>query len=384
MRRDPPRPWSRTITPLQRLALAMSVAVALVVASSCSHTSDGTSAALDAAGVERDANGDLIVTWTGNDGAGDVAVYAGTDPDAILREAPIGSGGSSGSVRASGLDPARRWYFAVVAGDGELVTAERRVPFEGAVNFRDVGGYRNGDGRHVRWGQVYRSDELDGLSTTDLKLFSSLDVKLLCDFRSPGEVGRNPDRLPANDPPEVLHLPIYDPENDVESLITQAITSGDHELQDRLLGGGRNEQLLVDAGRTLVLDATEQYSACLRRLADPASLPALTHCTAGKDRTGFSSAILLLALGVPEDTVMQDYLLSNVYRAEANERTIASVAPLMRDPELLRPVLEVRPEYLQASFDTIREVYGDVATYLRDGLGLDDATLRALRTNLLD
>lgn len=182
----------------------------------------------------------------------------------------------------------------------------------------------------------------------------------------------------------MLHLPIYDPNNDIEAKITDAITSRDYAAQEALLGGGRNVQILIDGGRTLVTDATGPYAACVRRLADPAVLPTLTHCTAGKDRTGFSTAIILLALGVPESTVMEDYLLSNVYRAERNEQTLATLGALMRDPELLRPVLEVRPEYLQASFDTIGEVYGSLAAYLENGLGIDQATLERLRANLLD
>ena len=93
---------------------------------------------------------------------------------------------------------------------------------------------------------------------------------------------------------------------------------------------------------------------------------------------------MLLTLGVPEETVLEDYLLSNVYRAARTEETIVSLRPLMRDSELLRPVLDVRPEYLQASFDTIAELYGSIDDYLRVGLGLDRRTVNALRENLLD
>ncbi|HZR83220.1 MAG TPA: tyrosine-protein phosphatase [Candidatus Binatia bacterium] len=375
------RRGSRTTAARRALGVALTLVTAVALGA-CGDSSTSGSAIRDAS-VERLASGDLVVSWTAVPDAGEVTVYAGRDPDAIARDVAVGKGGPSGSAVVAGLDPARRTYFAVVAGRSELVVAERRVPLVGAVNFRDLGGYATASGKRVAWGKVFRSDQLDRLTEADQAIFSNLGVKLVCDFRSPTEVGRSPDRLPPDDASEVLHLPIYDPENDYEAEIRGAITSADFARQEELLGGGRNEQLLIDGNRFLVTKATDQYAGCLRRLADPAALPALTHCTAGKDRTGFSSAILLLALGVPESVVMEDYLLSNAYLAERNEQTIASVGPLMRDPELLRPVLEVRPEYLQASFDAIREIYGDVETYLREGLGLDPATLRRLRENLL-
>ena len=114
------------------------------------------------------------------------------------------------------------------------------------------------------------------------------------------------------------------------------------------------------------------------------ALFALSTCYLLWEYAASPSRGLLLALGVPESTVMEDYLLSNVYRAERNEQTIASLGSLMRDPELLRPVLEVRPAYLQASFDAIAELFGSAEVYVRDGLGIDDASLARLRANLLE
>ncbi|MBM4266309.1 MAG: tyrosine-protein phosphatase [Deltaproteobacteria bacterium] len=384
MSRPAQRASGATLAALAALAALSFRAALVVVAASCGGGSSASSAAFSSASVERESGGALSISWSARPDVGRITVYAGMDPQAIDRSNALASGAAADTVRIEGLDPLRRHYFALVGDDGEIVVAERRVPLEGAVNFRDIGGHATREGRRVRWGRVFRSDELNRLTADDLTAFSNLGLKVLCDFRSPSEYGRNPDLLPSTGAPEVLHFPIFDPDNDIEAMITTAITTGDHEAQDRLLGDGRNEQLLVDGGRTLVTDATEQVAGCIRRLADPASLPTLTHCTAGKDRTGFTTAVVLLALGVPEETVMEDYLLSNVYRAERNDQTIASLRPLMRDSELLRPVLEVRPEYLQASFDTIAERYGSIDAYLRDGLGLDRTTVHSLRENLLD
>ena len=115
-------------------------------------------------------------------------------------------------------------------------------------------------------------------------------------------------------------------------------------------------------------------------------MPALFHCTAGKDRTGFAAALVLLALGVPRETVLEDYLLTNRYRERFDRRVLRWVplASLFRTrAEDMRPLLEARPEYLEAAFQVMEEEYGGVDGYLERGLGVD-ARLRAqLEANLL-
>jgi protein-tyrosine phosphatase len=163
--------WSRPIL----------VSLAALVLGGLGACSDGggDGNAVRAASVERLANGELRVTWSASPESEEVVVYSGTDPSAIAHSAPVGTGGPDGSVTVAGLDPARRYYFAVVAGGSELITAERRVPLAGAVNFRDLGGYATSNGRHTRWGRVFRSDELNRLTDADLTTFSSLDLKLV-------------------------------------------------------------------------------------------------------------------------------------------------------------------------------------------------------------
>ena len=119
---------------------------------------------------------------------------------------------------------------------------------------------------------------------------------------------------------------------------------------------------------------------------DPAALPANLHCTAGKDRAGLGAALVLLTLGVPEKTVMQDFLLSNQYRAAANEKSLAQLTPLL-DPselEVMRSLLEVRPEYLQSALDAMKQRYGSVDAYLRKGLGITPRERAAFQQRMLD
>lgn len=259
----------------------------------------------------------------------------------------------------------------------------RHVDVEGTANFRDLGGYATADGRLVKWGQVYRSDALNRLTPAGMAALEALRLRVICDFRGPWEL--EADGVDCTPPgAEHLHLPIYDPDDDMEQTTREAIVSGDPIRQYAVFGDGRVTRINIDGGRELVSHPTAvgAYSTMLRRLADSSSLPLLAHCTAGKDRTGWSSAIILLALGVPHETVIDDYLLTNELVAPTREQRLRQVARIM-DPELLRPLLEVRVEYIGASFAAVEERHGDFASYLRDGLGIDDATLEALRENLL-
>jgi protein-tyrosine phosphatase len=261
----------------------------------------------------------------------------------------------------------------------EARSAHRRLPLDGAHNFRDLGGYRTGDGRTLRWGRLYRSDALADLSDADLAYLRRLGLRRVVDFRSPGERERDEDRLPETPGLEIALRPIFG-----DALDPRA-------LQDRLLSGEARgaelARLLVEANRAFVTDFGDVYAAFLRDLADAEELPLLFHCTAGKDRAGFAAAVALLALGVPREAVMRDYLLTNDYSADHTRRVLRLIhwASLFRaDPEQIRPLFEARPEYLQAAFDTIDAKYGGVDRYLREGLGVDAGLRARLRDNLLE
>ena len=137
----------------------------------------------------------------------------------------------------------------------------------------------------------------------------------------------------------------------------------------------------------LAVEAGQPGTQAGRALGEPANLPLLFHCTAGKDRAGFGAALALLAVGVPRETVMQDYLLSNAFSAAHTERTlrVLRVVSFFRtDPDEVRPLFEARREYLESAFRAIDEDYGGTDAYLRRGLGVDDALLSRLRENLLE
>ncbi|WP_406182068.1 tyrosine-protein phosphatase [Streptomyces sp. NBC_01006] len=260
----------------------------------------------------------------------------------------------------------------------------RQIPLQGAVNVRDLGGYRTWTGGQVRQGLVYRSDALGKLTPADTTALSGLGLAKVVDFRIPMEVHYDgADRLPAGltaTSRPVSDLGLY-------GTLLGAISSGDPAAQEQMLGGGRAEAYMRDIYRTFVTSPENraQFATTLREIADGSQGPLLFHCTSGKDRTGWMSYVLLLALAVPEDAATRDYLASNTFRAayDAQVRAGLKQSGRMQNPDLLIPLQEVRQDYLDAATAQMAADYGSFYGYLTDGLGLDLRTLAKLRTKLV-
>ncbi|APU39844.1 tyrosine-protein phosphatase [Streptomyces sp. TN58] len=260
----------------------------------------------------------------------------------------------------------------------------RQIVLQGAVNVRDLGGYRTWTGGEVRQGLVYRSDALGKLTDTDVTTVSGLGLTKVVDFRIPTEVQYDgADRLPPGLSPTarpVSDLGLYG------TLVT-AIGSGDPVTQEQMLGGGRAEAYMRDIYRTFVTSPENraQFAATLRDLADGRQGPVLYHCTSGKDRTGWMSYVLLRALAVPEDAAERDYLASNTFRAAYDARVRAGLkqSGRMQNPDLLIPLQEVRQDYLDSATAQLEADYGGFYGYLTRGLGLDLWTLAKLQDKLV-
>jgi protein-tyrosine phosphatase len=259
----------------------------------------------------------------------------------------------------------------------------QHIPLEGQPNFRDLGGYQTADGRTVKSGLVYRAGELGGLTDEDIARLQELGIKSVVDFRSGSEVAwRGEDRLPEG--AAYVALPI-EPGN-LGPALGNAI-----ENPEALQVSG---ELLSDTNRAVIREATDQMSALFEMFADPSNLPLVMHCTHGKDRTGVSSAVVLMALGVPAETAKADYLKSNVYRGEANEEQLAElrqliaadngIDPSMIDLSSLRSLFYVDPSYFEAMLDEIDQQYGSFESYLEDGLGIDPSRLAYLQQLFTD
>ncbi|MFI6867466.1 tyrosine-protein phosphatase [Nocardia sp. NPDC050406] len=254
-----------------------------------------------------------------------------------------------------------------------------------APNARDLGGYpTQGGGGKIKPGSVYRSDALNKITAADQQALVSAGIVKVIDFRSPTESGANPDKLPSSIPAQAL--PIYDPNNDFYVFFGKLVQGGP-EMQQQVLGNGGGAKYMSDYYAWMISDATAraQFATALKEIAN-SSGPVLYHCTAGKDRTGLMTAILMSALGVPRGQIYNDYLASNDKLAASNQATLDGLVASGRvtDPSLFEPVLGVSREFLDSSFHQIDASYGSFDNFLASGLGIDDATVAALKAKLLD
>jgi protein-tyrosine phosphatase len=177
----------------------------------------------------RTGNDSVEISWNFSDKSREFAVYAGESPDHIDRQNPVSSSRANSPAKISGLDPDVRYYFEVAPDHGsKIIISDRRVPLEGSVNFRDLGGYETSDGRRVKWGQVFRSDHLGRLTNRDLSFVQHIGIRTVCDFRTPAEVKKLPDRWPQTGRGRTLHLPIQHGEFDPAGAF-ERIKSGDIE-----------------------------------------------------------------------------------------------------------------------------------------------------------
>jgi protein-tyrosine phosphatase len=260
----------------------------------------------------------------------------------------------------------------------------RSLGLVGAPNARDLGGLVSADGRTVRSGLIFRAPALGRLTDADVAALRRLGLTDLLDLRHGSEIEiAPPDRLPAG--PQVAHIPIFDPAHPVFTYVSAVLLGRDLDRHAQLaIEGTPAAMLAIYRWFVTAPLARAAFGTAMRRIA-AASGPLLFHCSAGKDRTGWLSAVLLTALGVDRATVMADYMLTNEVTAGDMEKVLDALNARRGVPaEVMRPLLDVTPDYLDAAFTQVEAEYGTLDAYLRDGLGLHGDELAALRARLLD
>ena len=243
-------------------------------------------------------------------------------------------------------------------------TPPRRLPLQGAANFRDLGGYDAGGGRQTRWRVLFRSDSLADLTDADHTVLESLGLYTLIDFRLPLERQRKPNRLPPNTSTRTVEISFM-PDGALE--MVRAV------IGNRIDAAGVERETLRHY-RTIPAAHRREYAQMFHRIEDAAGRPLLIHCTSGKDRTGFGAALILLALGASRATVLEDYALTNQYR-----RDLSFMLSRTTPPEVVRMLTAAQPKYLDAALDAIDAEFGSADAYLEKGLGLSGARREKLR-----
>lgn len=289
--------------------------------------------------------------------AGKWELYSGNSIDSINFSQPLIKGEGSGTFPLN-ITNDKRSYFQLVTDEGKAILADKHLPMTGGYNFRDLGGIKTINGKYIKWGKIFRSDDMHHLTDSDLNYLASIPLISIVDFRTEKEIQEAPDKTPAS----------------LKNHFLYNITPG--KLTDMDMNTATREDLIEgmkEVNRMLVSDTAcvAQYKKFFDLLQNETYVPLMFHCSAGKDRTGMGAALILFALGVDEETVKQDYLLSNTYLAD-------KYAALMEEYPNLEPLFTVRQEYLEAGIKQMKEDHGSVENYLTNVLRVDIPRFREM------
>lgn len=241
---------------------------------------------------------------------------------------------------------------------------DRYVPLEGASNMRDLGGLSLADGGRVRRGRVFRSAGLSELTSSDQATIAGLGIATVIDLRSEAERAHAPSRLPSG---------------------LEVLAPGDGGVGAQPGLRQRNPKTAADAiammrtgNRSYPERLAAAVSETFRVVAEDKAGGVLFHCSAGKDRTGFVAAMLLLSAGASRDTVIEDYLATNLMW----KRNSVFINQL---PEPVRePVFSARQEYIEAALDEVEQQHGSVTGYLVRRCGIGESMLERAATVLIE
>jgi protein-tyrosine phosphatase len=337
---------------------------------------------LSACHVERTNTQDYLVSWRLPHAGDRVTVYMSEDPDHFYVEGDPGEPLLTTTERealVTNPDKNVRHYFYLESEHGEgVILAERILALEGTPNFRDMGGYEGEEGRKLRWGKLYRSGKLSALSDTDMHYVRRLGLTLICDLRHVLEQEMEPTLLGEEHRHQLASLPIT-PGSSLSFL---------ESLQNGVIAVDDSAKFMEETNRDFVINQMPQYAEMFQLLL-MGDQQMLIHCASGKDRTGFGAALILDVLGVDEDAIVEDYLLSNQYlpidkEVQRLSQEFTDHSGEATSEHVLRPMLEVRPEYIRACFDEIRRRYQSREHFYESALRLDEAKLTELKNRYLE
>lgn len=257
---------------------------------------------------------------------------------------------------------------------------QRLLPIQQGYNFRDLGGYPTADGHTTKWRRIIRTGSLARLSNNDLKVLTEIPVTIDVDLRAPDEVKKAPDKVPST--AKYYHLPVFASDE------TDASHS-DEEIAAQMQQPGNGYHHMIDVYQRMatVNSAKIAYQSLFKLLLSDHSGAFLYHCTAGKDRTGMASYLILSALGVEEEIIMEDYLLTNEVTREFRNNWLQEMRNNGASEALVTnraALASVAPDYLNTAIKNINKNYGNVNNYLTDYLEITSAEIKQLRELYLE
>lgn len=321
---------------------------------------------------QRDDIGNYVVKWeTYPQIQGVMKLYVSDDPERFTMDHPVVSADiTDGRVTYVTNDNVTRKYFLLAFNDKYTKEASSRaVVMDHVQNLRDLGGYQTKGNLTTKWGKIYRSGDLSQMNEWDNSRINRLNIKTIIDLRSKSEVAASPIQYQdAN----IINIPVST--ENIDEVLGK-IRSGKLRKGDGLI-------LMQDLYIQFVEKNSEQFGEALQLFLNEENYPIIFNCSLGKDRSGFLAALLLLALDVPESTVMQDYLASNEY---LNFKKFDSLVKNLdtEGQETLALLLFANETYMDISLSKIRKEYGSFHNYLQKELRLTDKERAYLKEMLL-
>ena len=293
-------------------------------------------------------------------------------------------------MRKSSARLRKKVYMAVIAisilvlvnpAFSDELKYDREIHLKGTSNTRDIGGYLTSDLRTLRWRQIIRSENLSRLTASDFQKLEEIGVKTVIDLRTEREHEQSPTVWLGDNPPRFFHFPVGDSQNDWFNAQRKLMKSNRFTEEQAL-------EHMVDGYRMIAEVGPSSYQKLMDVVLDQSNWPVLIHCTAGKDRSGVAVALILEALGVDRETIMEEYLLTNKF-SRVDEKAVilskqskkASMGHRTPSASAWRPIVGVDAKMLEAFYASVDEEYGSMDAFLTK-LGVDHDARGALAASL--
>ncbi|MEE4216531.1 MAG: tyrosine-protein phosphatase [Xanthomonadales bacterium] len=275
------------------------------------------------------------------------------------------------------------WMAANPVFAGQLAN-EREIDLKGTTNTRDIGGYQTDDLRTLRSGQIIRSENLSRLTAADFRKLEGLGLKTVIDLRTQQEHDRSPTVWQGDNPPQFHHFPVGDSDNDWFNEQRNMMRKNRFTEEESLA-------LMVEGYHMIAEEGIASYQQLMAVVLDQSNWPVLIHCNAGKDRAGVAVTLIMEALGVDRETIMEEFLLTNELGRSQEKAVLMSKEgaksgrrnSFRKGPsaEAWFPIVGVRPEMLEAYYANIDERYGSMDAFLLE-LGVDQQARGLLADSL--
>ncbi|WP_326110105.1 tyrosine-protein phosphatase [Bacillus altitudinis] len=254
---------------------------------------------------------------------------------------------------------------------------EHNIQFSKLANFREVGGLQTTDQMVIKQGMIYRSADLSRLTKQDILTFSTLGIQTICDLRTSSERKSHPPKIMEHD--KIVHIPMQ-PDSMMPSKWT---------MFRMLIAEGKSlsfTPIMKDVYQSMLYERKKEIQQLFTLLSDEKNYPLMLHCTSGKDRTGFLSALIQLAAGVPVHTVLSEYMRSNEgvkMLVKRQERFVRMMSLYRVSKEQIQPLLGVQQDYLEDVLNEMMDTYGNAERYLVEACAVPQAQLLKVKNILL-